>query len=328
MVVDAIMALGAMLLGGLQKAWEAVQNAVNVILDWLLKIIKDAVDTILRPLVTLFSTWFSEVSVALEDLIRAIVSFSNAKNKPVFLQAAHQGLFSAISNFLDVLLLGSSIMFIFFSIGVAFEVFELTLKAFTMGLSQLLSVASPFIINLIKGAVIAVTIAQLVNVVFENVLELLPSNIDDMTNLAFAAVDVIMASITVLAAKTTALGRFIPLWASTAGGFAAAGLSFILLLFSTKIPLIVPSIVNKLYNVDVSPGGFIVAFFKVLVDIISVWIAFKGTEAITLDPIGRFTYPLFYDVADTVGTIAEVFSVSGTIIDSASLGTAIAKGVP
>jgi hypothetical protein len=35
MVVDAIMALGAMLLGGLQKAWEAVQNAVNAIVEWV-----------------------------------------------------------------------------------------------------------------------------------------------------------------------------------------------------------------------------------------------------------------------------------------------------
>jgi len=37
MVVDAIMALGAMLLGGLQKAWEAVQSAYNTIRVWLLE---------------------------------------------------------------------------------------------------------------------------------------------------------------------------------------------------------------------------------------------------------------------------------------------------
>jgi len=37
MVVDAIMALGAMLLGGLQKVWEAVQSAYNTIRAWLLE---------------------------------------------------------------------------------------------------------------------------------------------------------------------------------------------------------------------------------------------------------------------------------------------------
>jgi hypothetical protein len=50
MVVDAIMALGAMLLGGLQKAWEAVQNAVNAIVEW----IKTELTKVIEPLFSPF----------------------------------------------------------------------------------------------------------------------------------------------------------------------------------------------------------------------------------------------------------------------------------
>jgi hypothetical protein len=50
MVVDAIMALGAMLLGGLQKAWEAVQNAVNAIVEW----IKSELTKVIEPLFSPF----------------------------------------------------------------------------------------------------------------------------------------------------------------------------------------------------------------------------------------------------------------------------------
>jgi hypothetical protein len=48
MCVDAITALAEMLLGGLQKAWEAVANAVNVIVEW----IKGIIDQLMQPLYT------------------------------------------------------------------------------------------------------------------------------------------------------------------------------------------------------------------------------------------------------------------------------------
>jgi len=50
MVVDAIMALGAMLLGGLQKVWEAVSSAVNVIVEW----IKTELTKVIEPLFSPF----------------------------------------------------------------------------------------------------------------------------------------------------------------------------------------------------------------------------------------------------------------------------------
>jgi hypothetical protein len=47
-VVDALAALGEMLIGGLQKAWEAVSSAVNVIVEW----IKGIIDQLMQPLYT------------------------------------------------------------------------------------------------------------------------------------------------------------------------------------------------------------------------------------------------------------------------------------
>jgi len=48
-VVDALAALGEMLLGGLQKAWEAVQNAVNVIWQWIENVVKTILGAFLDP---------------------------------------------------------------------------------------------------------------------------------------------------------------------------------------------------------------------------------------------------------------------------------------
>jgi len=50
MFVKALQALGEMLLGGLQKAWEAVQNAVNVIVEW----IKTELTKVIEPLFSPF----------------------------------------------------------------------------------------------------------------------------------------------------------------------------------------------------------------------------------------------------------------------------------
>ena len=70
MVVDAIMALGAMLLGGLQKVWEAVANAVNTIGEWIKEMINRMVSPLLEPIVRSADRWVHELNSAIEDGVK------------------------------------------------------------------------------------------------------------------------------------------------------------------------------------------------------------------------------------------------------------------
>ncbi|MGC8913891.1 MAG: hypothetical protein ACP5LE_08245, partial [Thermoplasmata archaeon] len=47
-----ITALGAMLLGGLQKVWEAVAKAVNAVLNWIKKIITDVISKVIEQILS------------------------------------------------------------------------------------------------------------------------------------------------------------------------------------------------------------------------------------------------------------------------------------
>jgi len=71
MVVDAIMALGAMLLGGLQKAWEAVANAVNVIVEWvkatLTQLFQPVIDAIKNSILNYLSGLNATIHQALDE---------------------------------------------------------------------------------------------------------------------------------------------------------------------------------------------------------------------------------------------------------------------
>jgi len=67
-VVDALAALAEMLLGGLQKAWEAVQNAVNVIVEWIKGIFVNGISALVDTLKSAFGPYIEEIAKLLGAL--------------------------------------------------------------------------------------------------------------------------------------------------------------------------------------------------------------------------------------------------------------------
>jgi hypothetical protein len=70
MFVKALQALGEMLLGGLQKAWEAVQNAVNAIVEWINRLVNEMLQKVLDPIFNALSIWISDILQVIEEAVR------------------------------------------------------------------------------------------------------------------------------------------------------------------------------------------------------------------------------------------------------------------
>jgi hypothetical protein len=81
MVVDAIMALGAMLLGGLQKAWEAVSSAVNVIVEWLKQQIQKLLEPVVEPIWKGIQTYVEGIYNVICEVLEKPISDSEGADK-------------------------------------------------------------------------------------------------------------------------------------------------------------------------------------------------------------------------------------------------------
>ena len=68
MFVKALQALGEMLVGGLQKAWEAVENAVNVIVEWINRLVNEILQKVLDPIFNALSGWIEEIIKVFEEV--------------------------------------------------------------------------------------------------------------------------------------------------------------------------------------------------------------------------------------------------------------------
>ncbi|MGC8913889.1 MAG: hypothetical protein ACP5LE_08235, partial [Thermoplasmata archaeon] len=73
---------GAMLLGGLQKVWEAVAKAVNAIVEWLWNdVIKPAMDLVLAPIYNVLNSFAEQYAEILFELYTSKITVENFFDK-------------------------------------------------------------------------------------------------------------------------------------------------------------------------------------------------------------------------------------------------------
>jgi hypothetical protein len=98
-----------MLLGGLQKAWEAVSSAVNVIWDWIQNnIIKPAMDAVLSPIYNVLNSISEECAKILFDLYTSKITlekfFDNLDSALSILMMLSTGIAMAITGLQMILM--------------------------------------------------------------------------------------------------------------------------------------------------------------------------------------------------------------------------------
>jgi len=140
MVVDAIMALGAMLLGGLQKVWEAVQNAVNAIVEWIKQQITAGLQIIIAPVQQAINAYIENLITALSAAYDEYLSTGSISEKNL----------SAVR---DALMGGVWWALVALSVGLA--VILTVLLPVTMPIGIVTSIVLPLITGIIIGAFLA-----------------------------------------------------------------------------------------------------------------------------------------------------------------------------
>ena len=140
MVVDAIMALGAMLLGGLQKAWEAVANAVNAIVEWIKQQITAGLQIIIAPVQQAINAYIETLITALSAAYDEYLSTGSISEKNL----------SAVR---DALMGGLWWALVALSVGLA--VILTVLLPVTMPIGIVTSIVLPLITGIIIGVFLA-----------------------------------------------------------------------------------------------------------------------------------------------------------------------------
>jgi hypothetical protein len=152
-----------MLLGGLQKAWEAVQNAVNAIVEWIKQQITAVLSPLIEPIYNMINTFIQD----LNNVFALIGSKISDKSSCVSLLATDHGTNYEdernvyIASLLIQIILTSSLLSLLLALSVAFQIIEGILGAlkFIPGIGTLGGfVASIVAKTIITTMVLAVTL--------------------------------------------------------------------------------------------------------------------------------------------------------------------------
>ncbi|MGC9061139.1 MAG: hypothetical protein ACP5JR_07930, partial [Thermoplasmata archaeon] len=125
-MADAITALGAMLLGGLQKVWEAVRSAVNAIVEWVKEQVTKVFDLLVMPLIKMIESWGEDIGKEIGMFIAEVFSGRQPVEK--------------LAETLAHLLLGSSIILAIWAIVGGMLVAESIAKPFTASMSWIVTI--------------------------------------------------------------------------------------------------------------------------------------------------------------------------------------------
>jgi hypothetical protein len=139
-VVDALAALGEMLIGGLQKAWEAVQNAVNVIVEWIKQQITAGLQIIIAPVQQAINAYIENLIPALSAAYDEYLSTGSISEKNL----------SAVR---DALMGG--VWWALVALSVGFAVILTVLLPVMMPIGIVTSIVLPLITGIIIGAFLA-----------------------------------------------------------------------------------------------------------------------------------------------------------------------------
>ncbi len=299
-----------------EAAVESIDRALSALVETILGLIVQLLESVFAPLIALLESWKGETLDAMAGFATGILPSGGGFATSMMPSPSSLDLVALVGSLFDVMLFGSSLFILFLAVGAAFEIFEVTAKAFTAGLSGLLT---PVVLNLIKGFIIGIAILEIVSAFLGNVIDLLPENIGETTPFVFSLVDVFLAFVTVLGAKLTLFAEFIPPLGHAVLGFALAAMAFALLGIAAGSASIA-------VELGFTEDGIVAHTFPVIIDVISVALAQEAQRRLRFSQEGKVLYPLFFTVSEATATIAIVASVSGTIVDSVELGTAIAEG--
>jgi uncharacterized membrane-anchored protein len=145
------MALGEMLLGGLQKAWEAVANAVNVIVEWVKEKVKEILESVLEKIKGMLSGYLTSLGKN--------VMFSQTERMEEFIQSFNLLMLAGTAIALSILIIGAII------------------SPFTVGIGNILALIIMMIIQMIISEVdryikIDISPTMGVNDIIELIIEL------------------------------------------------------------------------------------------------------------------------------------------------------------
>ena len=292
-----------------------IGNALTALVQHVIDLVVSFLEAALAPLFEVVETWQQESLESLTNLISEIL-LSESTGSASKSSSHTVDLIALMGTVLQVLVFGSGLFLLFLAVGIAFQVLEITTKAFSFALSGLIG---PVVVAIIKGLIIGAAITEILGAFTGNVIDLLPSNFGETTPFVFALADVVLAGVAVAVVGTELFGRMIPPLAKPVLALALAALSFILLGLAIQARQIA-------LTFGFEADGIVANFVSVLVDVIAVFLAVKAAEALSLSREGKAVFPLFYSVSQATTAIAVVSSVSGTIVDSVELGVAIARG--
>jgi len=171
MCVDAITALAEMLLGGLQKAWEAVQNAVNAIFEFFKQLIQDALEKVLGPIISQVTNLYNQ----LLDVVSKGINHSSA---------------TTLANALGYIILGSNIFMLALAMVVSLQIIFTLVKA--TGIGSIVEMTAGLVMNIIISALISTIVYDLTY--GPNALEnVIPPEVNAGISTTFSLMDIILA---------------------------------------------------------------------------------------------------------------------------------------
>ncbi|MEM4307859.1 MAG: hypothetical protein QXU48_02190 [Thermoplasmata archaeon] len=134
LIADALANLWQMLVSGLQEVWNAVEKAVNAIVEWVKESIKSMMETVFAPAISALDNWKANLGNAFDDLS---TSFFVTGDVPESIKMRVSDLlFGAFFNIL--LLVGTLILIIGYII-----------TPFTVGIDTILGIVISFVSQLI-----------------------------------------------------------------------------------------------------------------------------------------------------------------------------------
>ncbi|MEM3567789.1 MAG: hypothetical protein QXS83_04410, partial [Thermoplasmata archaeon] len=139
-IVKEIEALAQMLAGGLQEVWNAVEKAVNAIVEWVKEIVKKMMDAVVEPIKAIILNFVEQFGVILKNNFKC--------GSPIEVVGCIADVLNSVYNFIVIPILTIS------SIVLTLEVIELTLKVFSGGISDIVSRLSSFICEIIMASIV------------------------------------------------------------------------------------------------------------------------------------------------------------------------------
>ena len=171
MMVEALQALAAMLVGGLQKAWEAVQNAVNAIFEFFKQLIQDALEKVLGPIISQVTNLYNQ----LLDVVSKGINHSSA---------------TTLANALGYIILGSNIFMLALAMVVSLQIIFTLVKA--TGIGSIVEMTAGLVMNIIISALISTIVYDLTY--GPNALEnVIPPEVNAGISTTFSLMDIILA---------------------------------------------------------------------------------------------------------------------------------------